>query len=395
MSENKRFVYADNAATTPIDPVVLEAMMPYLTDKWGNPSSAYSKGREASSPLTESRAKIASLLGCKPSEIFFTSSGSEADNWAIKGAASAARSKGRHIITTKFEHHAVLNAMKSLERDGYEVTYLDVEKSGLITPEAVEKAMRDDTVLVAVMYANNEIGTVLPIKEIAEVVHRRGAVIFTDAVQAVGHLDINVKDLGVDMLAFSGHKINAPKGIGALYIKTGTRVHTLIDGGGQERGRRGGTENLPYIVGLAKALELAYSRLDDEKRILAMRERLVDGILTRIPYSFLNGDREKRLAGNANITFEYVEGESLLMFMDISGICCSTGSACNSASLEPSHVLLSIGVPAEKAHGSLRFTLSHENTDEDVDYILEKLPAIVQRLRDMSPLYNSTMERVK
>jgi cysteine desulfurase len=395
MSENKRFVYADNAATTPIDPVVLEAMMPYLTDKWGNPSSAYSKGREAASPLTESRSKIASLLGCKPSEIFFTSSGSEADNWAIKGAASAARNKGRHIITTKFEHHAVLNAMKSLERDGYEVTYLDVEKSGLITPEAVEKAMRDDTVLVAVMYANNEIGTVLPIKEIAEVVHRRGAVIFTDAVQAVGHLDINVKDLGVDMLAFSGHKINAPKGIGALYIKTGTRVHTLIDGGGQERGRRGGTENLPYIVGLAKALELAYDRLDDEKRILAMRERLVDGILTRIPYSFLNGDREKRLAGNANITFEYVEGESLLMFMDISGICCSTGSACNSASLEPSHVLLSIGVPAEKAHGSLRFTLSHENTDEDVDYILEKLPAIVQRLRDMSPLYNSTMERVK
>lgn len=395
MSENKRFVYADNAATTPIDPLVLEAMMPYLTDKWGNPSSAYSKGREAAEPLTESRAKIASLLGSKPSEIFFTSSGSEADNWAIKGAASAAKSKGRHIITTKFEHHAVLNAMKSLERDGYEVTYLDVEKSGLITPETVEKAMREDTVLVAIMYANNEIGTVLPIKEIAAVVHARGAVMFTDAVQAVGHLDINVKDLGVDMLAFSGHKINAPKGIGALYIKTGTRVHTLIDGGGQERGRRGGTENLPYIVGLAKALELACSRLDDEKRVLALRERLVEGILTRVPYSFLNGDREKRLAGNANITFEYVEGESLLMFMDLSGICCSTGSACNSASLEPSHVLLSIGVPAEKAHGSLRFTLSHENTDEDVDYILEKLPAIVQRLRDMSPLYNSTMERVK
>ena len=395
MSENKRFVYADNAATTPIDPLVLEAMMPYLTDKWGNPSSAYSKGREAAEPLAESRAKIASLLGSKPSEIFFTSSGSEADNWAIKGAASAAKSKGRHIITTKFEHHAVLNAMKSLERDGYEVTYLDVDKSGLVTPEAVEKAMREDTVLVAVMYANNEIGTVLPIKEIAEVAHKHGAVMFTDAVQAVGHLDIKVKDLGVDMLAFSGHKINAPKGIGALYIKTGTRVHTLIDGGGQERGRRGGTENLPYIVGLAKALELAYSRIDDEKRVLALRERLVDGILEKIPYSFLNGDREKRLAGNANITFEYVEGESLLMFMDINGICCSTGSACNSASLEPSHVLLSIGVPAEKAHGSLRFTLSHENTDEDVDYILEKLPAIVQRLRDMSPLYNSTMERVK
>ncbi len=395
MSETKRFVYADNAATTPIDSRVLEAMLPYLKENWGNPSSAYSKGREAASPLADSRAKIASLLGCKPSEIFFTSSGSEADNWAIKGAASAARNKGRHIITTKFEHHAVLGAMKSLERDGYEVTYLDTKKNGLITPEAVESAMRDDTVLVAVMYANNEIGTILPIKEIAEVVHKHGAVMFTDAVQAVGHLDINVKDLGVDMLAFSGHKINAPKGIGALYIKTGTRVHTLIDGGGQERGRRGGTENVPYIVGLAKALELAYGRLDEEKRVLTMRERLVDGILDKIPYSFLNGDRQQRLAGNANITFEYVEGESLLMFMDLNGICCSTGSACNSASLEPSHVLLSIGVPAEKAHGSLRFTLSHENTDEDVDYILEKLPAIVQRLRDMSPLYNSTMERVK
>lgn len=395
MSENKRFVYADNAATSPVDGRVLEAMLPYLKENWGNPSSAYSIGRASAEALSASRSKIASLLSCKPNELFFTASGSEADNWAIKGAASAARSKGKHIITTKFEHHAVLNAMKSLTRDGYEVTYLDVDKNGLVTPESVEAAMREDTVLVAVMYANNEIGTILPIKEIAEVAHRHGAVMFTDAVQAIGHLDINVKDLGVDMLSFSGHKINAPKGIGALYIKTGTRVHTLIDGGGQERGRRGGTENLPYIVGLAKALEIAYERLDDEKRILSLREKLVNGILERIPYSFLNGDRENRLAGNANITFEYVEGESLLMFMDLCGICCSTGSACNSASLEPSHVLLSIGVPAEKAHGSLRFTLSHENTEDDVDYILEKLPAIVQRLRDMSPLYNSSMERVK
>ncbi len=395
MSENKRLVYADNAATTPVDERVLEAMLPYLKENWGNPSSAYSIGRDAAEALSASREKIASLLGCRPNEVFFTASGSEADNWAIKGAASAAKSKGKHIITTKFEHHAVLNAMKSLERDGYEVTYLDIEKNGLVSPEAVENAMREDTVLVAVMYANNEIGTVLPIKEIAEVAHAHGAVMFTDAVQALGHIDINVKELGVDMLSFSGHKINAPKGIGALYIKSGTRVHTLIDGGGQERGRRGGTENLPYIVGLAKALEIAYARLEDEKRVLALREKLVDGILDKIPYSFLNGDRERRLAGNANITFEYVEGESLLMFMDLSGICCSTGSACNSASLEPSHVLLSIGVPAEKAHGSLRFTLSHENTEADVDYILEKLPTIVQRLRDMSPLYDSSMKRVK
>ena len=395
MSENKRLVYADNAATTPVDERVLEAMLPYLKENWGNPSSAYSIGRDAAEALSASREKIASLLGCRPNEVFFTASGSEADNWAIKGAASAAKSKGKHIITTKFEHHAVLNAMKSLERDGYEVTYLDIEKTGLVSPEAVENAMREDTVLVAVMYANNEIGTVLPIKEIAEVAHAHGAVMFTDAVQALGHIDINVKELGVDMLSFSGHKINAPKGIGALYIKSGTRVHTLIDGGGQERGRRGGTENLPYIVGLAKALEIAYARLEDEKRVLALREKLVDGILDKIPYSFLNGDRERRLAGNANITFEYVEGESLLMFMDLSGICCSTGSACNSASLEPSHVLLSIGVPAEKAHGSLRFTLSHENTEADVDYILEKLPTIVQRLRDMSPLYDSSMKRVK
>ena len=395
MYENKKFVYADNAATTPIDDRVLSEMLPYLREDWGNPSSAYSIGRKAADALSDARARISSLISCKPSEIFFTASGSEADNWAIKGAASAAKNKGKHIITTEFEHHAVLNSMKSLERDGFDITYIKPDKTGLISPMDVESAMRSDTILVCVMYANNEIGTLLPIREITEVAHKHGALMFTDAVQAVGHIDINVKDLGVDMLSFSGHKINAPKGIGALYIRTGTRVHTLIDGGGQERSRRGGTENVPYIVGLAKALELAYSRLDDEKRVLSLREKLINGILEKIPYSFLNGDRERRLAGNANITFEYVEGESLLMFMDMCGICCSTGSACNSASLEPSHVLLSIGVPAEKAHGSLRFTLSHENTEEDVDYILEKLPAIVQRLRDMSPLYDGTMERVK
>jgi len=388
----KNTVYADNAATTNVIPEVLEVMMPYFEGAYGNPSSLYSLGRESAKAVNEARAKIAELLGAKPNEIYFTASGSEADNWGIKGAARALASKGKHIVTTAFEHHAVLSTMETLEKEGFEVTYIKPDSEGLISVEAFEKSLRPDTVLCAVMYANNEIGTVLPIKEFAKIAHERKITFFCDAVQAIGNIPVNVTDLGVDMLSLSGHKIHAPKGIGALYIKQGTRVETLINGGGQERGKRGGTENVAYIVGLAKALEIALGRLDKMDRIAAMRDRLIDGILEKIPYSRLNGSRTERLPGNVNVAFEFIEGESLILLLDMAGICGSTGSACSTASLEPSHVLLSIGLPAEKAHGSLRLTLSHDNTESDVDYILEKLPPIVQRLRDMSPLYESVVK---
>ena len=381
-----RFVYADNAATTPVAPEVYDIIMPCIKDVYGNPSSIYSKGAEAAEIMSDARERIAYVLGCTSKEIYFTASGSEADNWAIKGTARAYIKRGKHLITTKFEHHAVINTMKSLEKEGFEVTYLDVDSDGQIKPEDVEKAIRTDTTLIAIMYANNEIGSILPIKEIAQIARDHKIICFTDAVQAVGSIPVNVKDLGVDMLAMSGHKINAPKGIGVLYIRSGVRVLNLIDGGGQEKNKRGGTENLPYIAGLAKALELANERLPDMVRIRKMRDRLIDGIL-KIPYTRLNGGINNRLPGNVNATFEFVEGESLLLLLDMSGICASTGSACSSNSLDPSHVLLAIGVPVEVAHGSLRFSLSHQNTEDDVDYILEKLPPIVEKLRAMSPLY--------
>lgn len=383
----KRFVYADNSATTQVSPEVLEAMMPYFKEKYGNPSSIYTIGREAAAELLGYREKIAGLLGAKANEIYFTGSGSEADNFAIKGAARANAKKGKHLITTVFEHHAVLNTMKSLEKEGFEVTYLKVNSDGLISPEQLEEAIRPDTTLVSMMYANNEIGTILPIKELAAVAKAHGVLFFTDAVQAVGNIPVNVKDLGVDMLSLSGHKIHAPKGIGLLYIKSGTRVLNLIDGGGQERGKRGGTENLAYIAGLAKALEIAIEKLPDMERVKKLRDRLIKEI-SKIPYSVINGSLTERLPGNVNAAFEFIEGESLLLTLDHEGICASTGSACSSNSLEPSHVLLSIGLPVEKAHGSLRISLSHENTDEDVDYILEKLPEAVKKLRLMSPLYS-------
>ena len=383
-----KFVYADNAATTSVSPSVLNAMMPYFNAEYGNPSSLYSLGRRSAQAITEAREKIASLLGAKPNEIFFTSCGSESDNWAIKGAARANASKGKHIISTVYEHHAVLHTLDALKKEGFEVTLLSVDSEGLIKPEDLEAAIRPDTILVAMMYANNEIGTILPIKELASVAHAHKIPFFTDAVQAIGNIPVDVADLGVDMLSLSGHKIHAPKGIGALYIKTGTRIHNLIDGGGQERRRRGGTENVAYIVGLAQALEDAISQLPDMDRIKAMRDRLADEI-SKIPYTRINGSMTHRLPGNLNVAFEFIEGESLLLLLDMAGIAASTGSACSTASLEPSHVLLSIGLPHEKAHGSLRLSLSHENTDEDVDYILEKLPPIVQRLREMSPLYNN------
>lgn len=385
----ERFVYADNAATTKTAPEVLEAMLPFFNEGYGNPSSLHQKGREAKSALTSAREKIAALLGAKPNEIYFTSCGSESDNWAIKGAAHANANRGKHIISTKIEHHAVLHSLESLEKEGFEVTYLDVDSDGRVSPEAVVSAMRDDTILVECMFANNEVGTIEPIKEIAAAVKAKNpkTLVFTDAVQAVGNIPVNVSELGVDMLALSGHKIHTPKGIGALYIKTGTRIRNLVDGGGQERSKRGGTENVPYIVGLAKALDMAVSGLCETERVEKMRDRLIDGILENIPHTRLNGPREGRLPGNVNVSFEFIEGESLLLLLDMAGICASTGSACSSSSLEPSHVLLAIGVPVELAHGSLRLSISRDTTDEDIDYILEKLPGIVKRLRDMSPLY--------
>ncbi len=392
-----RFVYADNAATTKTAPEVLEAMLPFFGEGYGNPSSLHQKGREAKAALTTAREKIASLLGAKPNEIYFTSCGSESDNWAIKGAAHANMNRGKHIISTRIEHHAVLHSLESLEKEGFEVTYLDVDSDGRVSPEAVVAAMRDDTTLVECMFANNEVGTIEPIKEIAKAVKAKNpkTLVFTDAVQAVGNIPVNVADLGVDMLALSGHKIHTPKGIGALYIKTGTRILNLIDGGGQERGKRGGTENVPYIVGLAKALDMAVAGLPEMSRVEKMRDRLIDGILSEIPHSRLNGPREGRLPGNVNVSFEFIEGESLLLLLDMAGICASTGSACSSTSLEPSHVLISIGVPVELAHGSLRLSISRDTTDEDIDYILEKLPGIVQRLRDMSPLYEEYLAQNK
>lgn len=389
----ERFVYADNAATTSVSSGVLDAMLPFFGEGYGNPSSLHAKGREAKTAITGARERIAGLLGAKPAEIYFTSCGSEADNWALKGAAHANANRGKHIVSTRIEHHAVLHSLETLEKEGFEVTYLDVDGEGFVTPEQVASAVRDDTILVEVMFANNEVGTIEPIRDICAAVKAKNpkTLVFTDAVQAVGAVPVNVMELGVDMLSLSGHKIHAPKGIGALYVRSGVRLLNLIDGGGQERGKRGGTENVAYIMGLAKALEDAIGGLDESARVAKMRDRLIDGILEKIPYSRLNGPRDRRLPGNVNVSFEFIEGESLLLLLDMAGICASTGSACSSTSLEPSHVLISIGVPVEQAHGSLRLSLGRSNTDEDVDYILEKLPGIVQRLRDMSPLY----EKVK
>lgn len=384
-----KYIYADNAATTPVLPEVVEEMMPYFKDLWGNPSSLYETGEMAKESLSESRRRVANVLGCREDEIYFTSCGSESDSWAIKGFAMANMKKGKHIITTKFEHHAVLNSMKQLEKLGFEVTYLTPDSEGNITARDVEAAIREDTMLVCTMFANNEIGVILPIKEIAEVCRKHKVTCFTDAVQAVGNIPVSIAELGVDMLSASGHKIHAPKGVGILYIKRGVRIESLISGGGQERGRRGGTENTAYAAAFAKALEIAVGRLDGMKRVEQLRNELIDGILEKIPYSRLNGSRENRLPGNVNISFEFIEGESMLFLLSAAGVYASTGSACSSKSLEPSHVLLSIGLPHEIAHGSLRLSLSHENTHEDVEYILKVLPPIIQRLRDMSPLYDA------
>lgn len=384
----KRFVYADNAATTSVSPKVVEAMLPYFSQSYGNPSSIYSVGRDAKEGLEAARENIASILGADPGEIFFTSGGSEADNWAIKGVAHELIKKGKkHLITSKFEHHAVLHTFAALEKEGFETTYLDVHEDGLVRPEELETAIREDTALVSIMYANNEIGTIQPIDALAEVCRRRGVLFHTDAVQAVGYEPIDVHKQGIDLLSLSGHKLHAQKGIGVLYIRRGVRVQNLIDGGAQERGRRAGTENVAAIVGLSTAMTEAYRDLDEKKaKVIAMRDRLIREAL-KIPHTRLNGDPVRRLPGNVNMCFEGIEGESLLLMLDMNGICASSGSACTSGSLDPSHVLLAIGLPHEIAHGSLRISINELNTEEDIDYILEVLPAIVSRLRDMSPLW--------
>ncbi len=396
MSE-KRFVYADNAATTSVHPRVLAEMLPYLGEFYGNPSSLYSKGQQVFTLLEGARARIAAILWCEAREIYFTGCGSEGDNWAIKGAVDAYLQKNKvstcHVITTKIEHHAVLNTCKALEKKGIAVTYLDVDHDGKVDPDDVIKNLRDDTCIVAVMYANNEIGTIEPIAEIGEKIkeynekNKKKVLFFTDAVQAVGHVPVDIKTLHADMLSLSGHKFRAPKGIGALYIKSGVVIKSLIDGGGQERGKRGGTENVASIMGLAKALEIASEEMkDDNARLAMLRDELIYRLTTEIPEAQLTGHPTKRLPGTASFVFKYIEGESLLLLLDAEGICASTGSACSSKSLEPSHVLLAIGLPHEIAHGSLRLTLSHETTKEDIDYIVEKVKYVVQTLRNFSPI---------
>ncbi len=391
----KRFVYADNAATTPVSREVLDAMLPCFERDYGNPSSQHSLGIEAKDILDDARERIAAVLGCSAGEIYFTSGGTESDNWAIRGAAMRMRAKGRnHIVTSKIEHHAVLHTCEALAKEGFEVSYVGVDSDGVVDLDELREVVTDKTAVVAIMYANNEIGTIEPIEEIAEIAHAKGALMFTDAVQAAGNIDIDLSKLGVDMLAISGHKLHAPKGIGLLYIRKGVVIQNLIEGGGQEKRKRGGTENLPYIVGLARALELAKENMSELPRVAKMRDRLIEE-LTKIPYSSLNGHRTKRLPGLVNIGFEFIEGESMLMWLDMAGICASTGSACSSASLDPSHVLLATGVPHERAHGSLRLSISRDTTDEDIDYIIENVAPIVEKLRNMSPLWEDVVKNNK
>ncbi|MBS5798421.1 MAG: cysteine desulfurase NifS [Clostridiales bacterium] len=386
-------IYLDHAATTPVKPEVLDAMMPYFTQSFGNPSSIYQVAQINKKAIDDARETIAKHLGANTNEIFFTSGGTEADNWAIKGIVEANKNKGNHIITTKIEHHAVLHTCEYLEKQGFEVTYLDVNEEGVIDLEALKAAIKDTTILISIMYANNEVGTIMPIKEIGAIAKEHGIAFHTDAVQAIGQVRIDVKEQNIDALSLSGHKIYGPKGIGVLYIRRGLRITNLIHGGAQERGRRAGTENVPAIVGIAKAMELAYTDLEAKnERIKGLRDKLMNGILESIPYSKLNGSSTNRLVNNVNIGFEFVEGESLLLLLDMNGVAASSGSACTSGSLDPSHVLLALGLPHEKAHGSLRLTLGEGTTEQEVDYVLEKLPAIVQRMRDMSPLYEEFMK---
>lgn len=390
----EKLIYLDNAATTKTAPEVVEAMLPYFTEHYGNPSSVYGFASANKEVINTQREIIANVLGAKANEIYFTAGGTESDNWALTATAEAYASKGKHIITSKIEHHAILHTCAYLEKRGYEVTYLDVDENGLVDPRKVEEAIRPDTILISVMAANNEIGTLEPIREIGQIAHEHGVLFHTDAVQAFCHVPINVDECNIDMLSASGHKLNGPKGIGFLYIRKGVKIRSFIHGGAQERKRRAGTENVPGIVGLGKAVELAWGSM--EKRSAhdtELRDYLISRIEKEIPYCRLNGHRTKRLPNNVNFSFRFVEGESLLIMLDMKGICASSGSACTSGSLDPSHVLLAIGLPHEIAHGSLRMTLGEETTREDVDYVVDQLKEIVANLRNMSPLYEDFVKK--
>ncbi|EHQ35486.1 cysteine desulfurase NifS [Methanoplanus limicola] len=386
MKEIKPLIYMDNAATTPTRPEIVSIMTEYMTEKFGNPSSLYSIARDSREAVEKAREQVASAINAEPKEIYFTSGGTESDNWAIKGAAFANQKSGNHIITTPIEHHAVLHTVEWLEKQGFEITYLPVDKYGLVDPEDFEAAITDRTILASVMSANNEIGTIEPIAELGRIARDKGVIFHTDAVQAIGHIPIDVEAMNIDMLSLSGHKFSGPKGTGALYIRTGVKIDPLMHGGAQERRRRAGTENVPGIAGLGLAIEIAVKNMEEESaRIAALRDRLTEGLLN-IPKTHLNGHPEKRLPNNVNVVFEYIEGESILLMLNRKGICASTGSACTSDSLDASHVLTACNVPIEIAHGSLRLTLGEVNSVEDVEYVLNTVPGIVQKLRNMSPL---------
>jgi len=389
-------IYLDNAATTAARKEVLDAMLPYFMEGYGNPSSVYKLARESKRAIDDARALVASAIGAAANEVFFTGSGTEADNWAIKGVAEMLAGKGRHIITSCIEHHAVLHTCQALEQHGFRVTYLPVDAYGMVSPDAVEAAITDDTILISVMFANNEIGTIQPIADIGRIAKAKNVLFHTDAVQAVGHVPINVKALNVDLLSLSAHKLYGPKGVGALYVRKGIKLPPLLHGGAQEMKRRAGTENVPGIVGMGKAVSLCCAEMSAETaRLTGLRDKLITGILERIPYARLNGHPTERLPGNVNISFEFIEGESILLMLDMKNMYASSGSACTSGSLDPSHVLLAIGLPHEKAHGSVRMTFGVNNTESDVDAVLEALPPIVQRLRDMSPLYETFVKNNK
>lgn len=387
--EGKR-IYVDHSATTPLRREVLDVMLPYFSENFGNASTVYAEGREAKKAVNLARQQVAKAIGAEENEVFFTGSGTEADNWAIRGVAFANKAKGNHIITSAVEHHAVLHTCMALEKEGFEVTYLPVDEYGMVSPEAVSSAITDKTILVSIMTANNEIGTIMPIEQIGKIVKEKGIIFHTDAVQAIGMMEIDVNRMNVDLLSLTGHKFYGPKGTGALYVRKGTKLNSFITGGGQEKNRRAGTENVPAIVGLGKAIELATSDIKGHtEKLQAMRDRFIDRVLSEIPYTRLNGHRSERLSSNANISFEFIEGESLLLMLDMKGISASSGSACTSGSLDPSHVLLAIGLKHEVAHGSLRVTFGESNSPRDVDIIVDELKEIVARLRAMSPLYEA------